>query len=267
VETPTDQLDHLTAEPYLQASGKPDPTSVNIETLLSNNAKPVTVTLKGYHLDALQSVQFAKAADDKSKGSVTPFKIAVDQGATASQAQVTMTTANVKSGNISGDFTSQNLELSISLISKKAPNTPVVTKQVLYGTGKVAAATSVPAGGAKSSVSLSAKKLSFGPQNVATTSAAKSLTLTNKGSSPLTQIAVKLSGAKPDDFVPENNPCKGTVEANGKCIIAVQFKPSTSGTISATFSISYLIGGAQQTESVSLTGTGTLPSATSNSHH
>jgi hypothetical protein len=139
VETPGNQVVHLSAEPYIPATGKPDPNSVNLAELVGANAKPVPIALKGFHLDDLQSVRFAKAADDKSPASVTPFDVSVDQGATVSQAQVTITAEDVKKAKISGDFATQKLELSISLLSKDAPNTPIATKQVLYGTGNITA--------------------------------------------------------------------------------------------------------------------------------
>jgi hypothetical protein len=140
VESGGDQVIHLSAQAYLPAQGKPDPNSVNLEDLLGKNPKSISITLKGYHLDALQAVRLAKAVDDKTNASVTAFDVSVDPGPTAGQAQVTLKQDDVKKGKISGDFTTQKLELSIALISKDSPNVPIATKQVLYATGNVIAA-------------------------------------------------------------------------------------------------------------------------------
>jgi hypothetical protein len=144
VESGGDQLIHLGSGPYLPAEGKPDPNTLNLADLLGKNGKPIPVTLKGYHLDSLQAVRVAKAVDDKTNASVTAFDVSVEPGATATQARITLKPDDVKKAKVTGDFTTQKLTLSVALIPKDALNTPIVTKQVLFGTGNVAAAASPP---------------------------------------------------------------------------------------------------------------------------
>jgi hypothetical protein len=131
------QLHFASGQPYLPADGKPDPNTVNLADLLGKSGKPIPITLKGYHLDILQAVRFAKSATDKTSATVTPFDVTVASGATPTQAQISVTPDDVKKAKVSGDFTTQKLELSIAMISKDAPNSPIATKQVLYGTGNL----------------------------------------------------------------------------------------------------------------------------------
>lgn len=138
VEGGGDQQIHLASgQPYLPADGKPDPNTLNLADLLGANGKPVPITVKGYHLDSLQAVRFAKSATDKSSASVTPFDVSVGPGATATQASITVKPDDAKKARLTGDFTTQKIEFSMALISKDAPNTPIATKEVLYGTGNL----------------------------------------------------------------------------------------------------------------------------------
>lgn len=140
IENGGDQLVHLSVEAYLLPTCKPEPNTLDVDAMLSVNAKPVVVTSKGYHLDGLLSIRFAKAAEDKTNAKVTAFDVAVDPGATPTQAQVTVKADDIKKANISGDFSTQKLELSVALISKDAPNAPIMTKQLLYLTKNAAPA-------------------------------------------------------------------------------------------------------------------------------
>jgi hypothetical protein len=134
VESGGDQLAHLSIEPYLPPTGKPEPNTLDLDAMLSANAKPVVVTFKGYHLDGLQSIRFAKAAEDKTNAKITAFDVAVGPGAAPTQTQVTVKPDDIRKANISGDFSTQKLELSVALISKDAPNAPIMTKQLLFVT-------------------------------------------------------------------------------------------------------------------------------------
>jgi hypothetical protein len=73
-------------------------------------------------------------------------------------------------------------------------------------------------------VSLSPASLTFGSQNVGTTSAAQSITLTNGGTSQLNVISIIASG----DFS-QTNTCGSSLAGNGSCTISVTFAPSAAG--------------------------------------
>jgi hypothetical protein len=100
-----------------------------------------------------------------------------------------------------------------------------------------------------SNVSLTPNSLTFGIQNVNTTSAAQVITLANNNTSNLTSIAVSTSG----DYAQANN-CGLTVVAGGSCAINVTFKPTAAGTRTGTIAVSDSDAGSPQI--ATLTGTG-----------
>ncbi len=102
-------------------------------------------------------------------------------------------------------------------------------------------------------VSLSPTSLAFGTQTVGTTSAAKTVTLTNSSGGTLTISTIVASG----DFsaVPSGTKaCGATLAAGGKCTFSVTFTPNVTGAITgaATVTHSAPLGPAV----IKLTGTG-----------
>jgi hypothetical protein len=111
--------------------------------------------------------------------------------------------------------------------------------------------------GRGTAVRLSATSLGFGPQPVETTSAPKTVTLTNLGNAPLRIASLTLSGTDAGDFaIQANSTCAvgSTVAGEGSCTINLAFKPTAAGARSATLVISDSDPGSPQT--VSLSGTG-----------
>src|SRR5207248_1952863 len=102
-------------------------------------------------------------------------------------------------------------------------------------------------------VSLSPTSLSFGNQNINTTSAAQTVTLTNSGGGSLTISSIAVTGTNAGDFAQTNN-CPSTLAAGASCTISVTFTPTASGTRSASVSITDNAAGSPQ--SVSLSGSG-----------
>jgi hypothetical protein len=118
----------------------------------------------------------------------------------------------------------------------------------LTGTGVTAA----PA------VSFNPTSLSYGNQNTGTTSAAKSVTVTNTGAAALHISAVALTGANASDFTITADTCSGaTVAVNATCGVSVTFTPSATGARSATLALTDDAGGSPQM--VALSGTGAAP--------
>ena len=103
-------------------------------------------------------------------------------------------------------------------------------------------------------VSLNPASLSFGTQTVGTTSAAKTVTLTNSGVSFLSVSAISLTGTNASDFLVSNN-CGTTVPSGASCTITVTFQPSTTALETAAVSISGNEPGSPVL--ISLTGSGT----------
>ncbi len=105
---------------------------------------------------------------------------------------------------------------------------------------------------------LSATSLNFGNQTVKTTSAAKTVTLSNSGSSSLSISKIAVSGTNATSFISSNN-CGTSLAAGQSCAIQVQFAPTATGTLSATITITD--NASNPSQSVTLSGTGVSTSA------
>ena len=113
-------------------------------------------------------------------------------------------------------------------------------------------------GGAGPSVSPSELSLEFGPQDVGTTSAAKTVTVTNPGTVNLTIMAVTIGGTNARDFAKSADTCAGaTVIPSGTCAVSVTFTPSAMGSRSASLKFTTNAIGGEQTWTLS--GTGLAP--------
>ena len=99
-------------------------------------------------------------------------------------------------------------------------------------------------------VQLSPTSLNFGNQTVGTTSAAKTVTLTNIGSGVLTITSAGITGP----FVVSTN-CTATLNPGAHCTANVSFKPTKIG--AASGSISLTDNAPQSPQKVTLSGTGT----------
>lgn len=130
----------------------------------------------------------------------------------------------------------------------------------LVANGKVYLATwssQVVVYGLLSTVSVSQTSLSFGSEPVNSSSAAKTVTVTNTGVVPLSISGISLSNTSPQPFSQTNN-CGSSVAVNNSCTINVVFDPSALGAASATLTIAtgaYTAG----TQTVTLSGTGAAP--------
>ena len=102
---------------------------------------------------------------------------------------------------------------------------------------------------------MSVSSMSFGSQNVGSTSSPQAVTLTNTGDATLNISSIQIGG----DFAQSSN-CGSTVAAGANCTINVAFTPSTIGTRAGfiVFSDDSVNGSPQQ---VTLSGTGTAPAA------
>ncbi len=94
--------------------------------------------------------------------------------------------------------------------------------------------------------------LSFGPQNVGTTSSAQQVVLSNEQSVSLAISSIAVTG----DFLQTNN-CGSSLLPNTSCNINVSFQPSTTGTRTGTLTVTDNGPGSPRT--TSLTGIGTQP--------
>jgi hypothetical protein len=102
-------------------------------------------------------------------------------------------------------------------------------------------------------VTFSPASLIFAAQNVGTTSAPQTVTLTNNLNTTLTGIGIVASG----DFSATpggTTPCTSTVVAKGSCTFNVTFTPSQTGAIKGGITVTDSASSSPQL--VNLTGTG-----------
>jgi hypothetical protein len=100
---------------------------------------------------------------------------------------------------------------------------------------------------------LSPTSLSFGNQNVGTTSGAKGVQLKNTGNSTLTISSIAIGGTNTTDFAQTNN-CPGSLSPGAQCNINVKFSPTGIGTRTASLNVSDNASNSPQI--ASLTGAG-----------
>jgi large repetitive protein len=122
------------------------------------------------------------------------------------------------------------------MLSDNSPGSPQYV--TLHGVG---------IGGADAS--LSPSSLIFDPQNLGTTSAAKTMTLANQGSVTLDVASIVANG----DFVATNN-CPPALDAGSQCTISVTFMPTVAGLRTGVLTITDNAASSPQT--AALTGAG-----------
>lgn len=139
----------------------------------------------------------------------------------------------------------------------------VFTHNAANGSSSVAlSGTGTPA--AAPTIALSANSLIFGPQEVATQSAPRSITVTNVGSGALTISALTAGGSHVADFA-RSGSCQGgmTLAANGgNCTIVFTFTPGAAGARSSSLTIASNNSGGNVTISLAGTATTNIPAAT-----
>jgi hypothetical protein len=106
------------------------------------------------------------------------------------------------------------------------------------------------------SLTISPSSFNFGSQVVATSSNAKSATLTNTGTVQLTFTSIIASG----DFS-QTNTCNTNILPGKKCTIKITFAPTVLGARTGAITISDNAGNSPQT--ITLTGNGIAPASLS----
>ncbi len=99
----------------------------------------------------------------------------------------------------------------------------------------------------------------FAATLVGTSSAVQAVTVSNTGGAALTITSIVVGGTNAGDFSQTNN-CGTSLAAGANCSVSVTFKPTATGSRSATVTLtdnSNAVSGT--TESVSISGTGTAP--------
>ena len=107
-------------------------------------------------------------------------------------------------------------------------------------------------------VGVAPTSLSFGNQNVSTSSIAQTVTVTNGGAGLLTVSSVGFNGTNPGDFS-ETDDCTPSVASHGTCTIQVTFAPTATGSRAAILTLTDSAATSPQTLNVSGTGIGGTP--------
>jgi hypothetical protein len=137
-----------------------------------------------------------------------------------------------------------------------APTSSTLSSGTLaVDTGAGLQSASLGSTGIQGYASMSPSSLAFGAQQLATSSGARTVTVTNTGTHTLVLSGVGIS-AGATDYAQSNN-C-GTVPVNGTCTVNVAFTPASAGTRPGTLTFTHDGGGLA---AVSLSGTGQAPSA------
>jgi FG-GAP-like repeat/Abnormal spindle-like microcephaly-assoc'd, ASPM-SPD-2-Hydin len=93
--------------------------------------------------------------------------------------------------------------------------------------------------------------ITFAQQQISTTSAAQSVTLTNSGKAALAISKVAISGVNATDYA-ETNTCGATLAVNDSCQVSITFTPTAQGTRTGGLSVTDNAPGSPQ--AIGLTG-------------
>jgi centrosomal CEP192-like protein/HYDIN/CFA65/VesB family protein len=111
----------------------------------------------------------------------------------------------------------------------------------------------IPLTGVGTTAKLAPTSLNFGSVTVGTTTAAKTITLTNIGTTALTITSIALTGTGGGDYL-QTHTCGASLAAGASCSISVQFKPTVTGARSAVIKVADNAAGSPQ--QVPLSGKG-----------
>jgi len=101
---------------------------------------------------------------------------------------------------------------------------------------------------------LTPTNLAFGSAKVGTTTPGQVVTLKNTGSVVLPITSTSRGGTNPGQFT-HSSGCPTQLAVGAQCTVAVYFKPTSTGSKSATLKVTP--GGGAAVKTVALTGTGT----------
>ncbi len=112
--------------------------------------------------------------------------------------------------------------------------------------------------GVGTAVLLSPAAVTFSAQIVGTLSAGHTVTVSNRGTTPLNFTAIGIGGTNAADFMISSQTCSANLPGNTSCTVTIKFQPSLIGAETAVLSFSDDGGASPQT--MNMTGTGTIVS-------
>ncbi|MGO8734679.1 MAG: choice-of-anchor D domain-containing protein [Terriglobia bacterium] len=241
------------------------PTAIGARTgalTITDNAniRPQTVTLTGMGMGAATSLSptilsFGNQADSTRSAAQTVTLL------NTGNSTLNVTNVTIAGTNSSGFTQTNNCGAPVAAGASCTPSvtfTPTVVGSqtgTLTITDNATPATqtvSLTGTGTMPVVGLSPTSLTFPAQPVGTSSSSQSVTFSNTGSASLSITNITASG----DFS-DINTCGSSVAASASCTLSVTFKPTVSG--ARTGAVTITDNASPSTQTVSLTGTGTVP--------
>ena len=216
----------------------------------------LTPSVLTFAVQALGTASTAQAFTLSNAGtaplSITGFTIsglnAADYTQTSSCPVSPVTLAAAASCSINVTFKPTVAGASAAMLTAATSSGPMTA--ALSGTGQGTSVTLTPA-----------TPLTFAVQQIGTISTAQVATLTNTGGTAVSITGISISGTNAADFVQANTcgvlPATLAAGATGTCAIGVVFKPTLTGTETATLTVVDAAG----TQTVTLTGSGAAASA------
>jgi Abnormal spindle-like microcephaly-assoc'd, ASPM-SPD-2-Hydin/HYDIN/CFA65/VesB-like, Ig-like domain/K319L-like, PKD domain len=214
----------------------PDPVAFGNQ-VVGTTSTATTVTITNNGTASLVISNLAVSGTNAAEFSFTPVTL-----------PVTVTPGNNTTLSIKFAPTAVGARSGLLVITDNANGSPY--SLALSGTGTAPIFGTSPA------------SLSFGNQNVGTTSASKSLTVNNTGTANLVITNISKSGAQAAEFAFTAGTLPITVAPNSSVNVGVTFSPAAAGARSA--SLSFTSNAATSPNSVALSGTGTAPGFSSN---
>ena len=257
----------------IDAAFKPGALGARSATVtLTHNASPntSTVTLSGNGLSAPAPAAALSATTlsfgNQTVGTTSAARtVSISNTGTAALMVGTITTAGTNAGEFAAtncSNTSINPGASCTVSVTFTPSALSTRNATLtipsnaagspHGVALTGNGTSIPV----PAVTLNPTSLAFGNQTTGTTSAAKSVALTNSGTAPLSVNSIALTA--PGFTIAHN--CPISLNAGAGCTISVAFAPSAVTPF--TSAVSVVTNAAGSPHSATLTGTGTAPTPT-----
>lgn len=219
-----------------------------------NGTTGLTVTASGGPIVSLSTV------------SVSFATIVIGQTSAAKPVTLTNTgagTLHITSVTVSGDFSISSNTCGTQVLAGANCKVNVKFTPTVKGTRNGTLSFFDDAPGSPQTVALtgigtqiatSPASLDFATVTVGVTSPAKTVTVTNVGTTVVTFTGITLVGANPGDYHITNNTCGSSVAGGASCTVKVTFKPTATGIRKATLNLADDGGGSPQT--VTLTGIG-----------
>ncbi len=209
-------------------------------TIVGTTATPQTVTLSNTGNVVLNIASIATTGDfarvpggtTATTGGTCTTTLAAGANCTV-RVQFTPTVTGPRGGALTFTDDSGNIAGSTQVVALSGTGAAAIRNAAVTGTGV------------------------FPDQTVNTTSAARTITVSNAGgNAPLTITGVTITGANAGDFARAGGTCATTVAAGASCTINVTARPTANGARSATLNIADNATSVASPQTVALTVTG-----------